>query len=74
MPGIAANLPKSYKMGIMYVLQMRELTLERLTSQVICALWHKGSHFPDQGSNLCPLHWECSFNHWPTRDVPIQVF
>ena len=29
-----------------------------------------GSYFPDQGLNLCPLHWEQSFNHWTTRRVP----
>ena len=23
-----------------------------------CAVWHVGSYFPDQGSNLCPLQWE----------------
>ena len=23
------------------------------------ALWHARSNFPDQGLNLCPLHWEC---------------
>ena len=21
-------------------------------------MWHVGSQFPDQGSNLCPLHWK----------------
>ena len=23
--------------------------------------------FPDQGSNLCPLHWQANSYHWPTR-------
>ena len=23
-----------------------------------CTMWHMGSQFPDQGLNLCPLHWE----------------
>ena len=26
--------------------------------------------FPDQGLNLCPLHWQAGFNHWVTREVP----
>ena len=25
---------------------------------------------PNQGSNLCPLQWKHSLNHWTTRDVP----
>ena len=25
--------------------------------------------FPDQGSNLCPLHWQADLNHWTTRGV-----
>ena len=28
-----------------------------------------GIQFPDQGSNLGPLHWEQSLNHWTTRKV-----
>ena len=23
-----------------------------------CTTWHVGSLFPDQESNLCPLHWK----------------
>ena len=23
-----------------------------------CTVWPKGSYFPNQGLNLCPLHWE----------------
>ena len=26
--------------------------------------------FPDQGSNLGPLHWEHSLSHWTAREVP----
>ena len=25
--------------------------------------------FPDQGSNLCRLHWQWICNHWVTREV-----
>ena len=25
--------------------------------------------FPDQGSNLCPLHWQAILNHWATREA-----
>ena len=28
---------------------------------------------PDQGSNLCPLQWECSLNHWTVREVPCHT-
>ena len=28
-----------------------------------------GIQFPNQGSNLGPLHWECSLSHWSTREV-----
>ena len=24
--------------------------------------------FPDQGSNLCPLHWQWILTHWATRE------
>ena len=30
---------------------------------------HVGSQLPDQGSNLCPLHWKHSLNHWTIREV-----
>ena len=26
--------------------------------------------FLDQGSNLCPLHWQVIANHWATMEVP----
>ena len=26
--------------------------------------------FPDQGSNLCPLHWQCGGKHWTPRESP----
>ena len=26
--------------------------------------------FPNEGSNLCPLHWNLSLNHWITKEVP----
>ena len=32
-----------------------------------------GSLFPNQGSNLCPLHWEHSLNHWTTRKSPFSL-
>jgi len=32
-----------------------------------CALWHIGSYFPDQGSNLHPLHWKWGVS---TLDLP----
>ena len=49
-----------------------------------CGLWH----FPDQGSNLCPLQGKYrvflfvwlvffevqSLNHWTTREVPKSFF
>ena len=35
---------------------------------------HVGIWFPDQGSNLRPLHWEHSLSHWTTREVPIPLF
>ena len=25
--------------------------------------------FPDQESNLCPLHWQAILNHWTTREI-----
>ena len=28
------------------------------------------SWFPNQGSNLCPLLWKHSLDHWTTREVP----
>ena len=28
--------------------------------------------FPDQGSNLCPLHCKWILHHWTTREVPEQ--
>ena len=31
---------------------------------VACGVW-----FPDQGSNLGPLHWERGLSHWTTREV-----
>ena len=31
---------------------------------------HVRPQFPNQGSNLCPLHWESRVNHWTTREVP----
>ena len=31
---------------------------------------HVRPQFPNQGSNLCPLHWESGVNHWTTREVP----
>ena len=33
-----------------------------------------GIEFPDQGSNLDPLHWECSLSYWTCREVPCHVF
>ena len=27
--------------------------------------------FLDQGSNLCPLHWQVVLNHWTTREAPL---
>ena len=33
-----------------------------------------GIQFPDQGSNLGPLHWEHSLNHWATKEVPPWPF
>ena len=30
--------------------------------------------FPDQGSNLGPLHWEYSLNCWTIREVPWWTF
>ena len=36
---------------------------------------HVGSQFPDQGSNLHPLHWKCgSPNHWTTGKVPEEGY
>ena len=35
-------------------------------------LWHVGSQFPEQGSNLHPLHWTI-LNCWTTREVPIAT-
>ena len=29
---------------------------------------------PNQGSNLRPLQWKCSLNHWTTRDVPTCLY
>ena len=26
-----------------------------------CTVQYAGSHFPDQGSNPCPLHWKFKF-------------
>ena len=31
---------------------------------------HVESRFPDQVSNLHPLQWKWSLNHWITREVP----
>ena len=25
--------------------------------------------FPDQGLNVCPLHWQVDLYHWTTREV-----
>ena len=33
-----------------------------------------GIQFPNQGSNLGPLHWEQSLSPWTTRDVPFLNF
>ena len=30
-----------------------------------------GIYFPDQGLNLCPLHWQSSLNDWTEREVPV---
>lgn len=35
-----------------------------------CAPRFVGSQFSNQGSNLCPLQWNCSLNLWTTRAVP----
>ena len=32
---------------------------------------HVGSQFPDQGSNLHPLHWKCRLNHWTAMDASL---
>ena len=34
------------------------------------ATWLAGSQFLDQGSNLCPLQWKQSPNHWTAREFP----
>ena len=39
-----------------------------LSCSVACGI------FPDQGSNLCPLHWQAILNHCATRGVPIFSF
>ena len=30
--------------------------------------------FPDQGLNLCPLHWQAILNHCATREFPLFLF
>lgn len=32
-----------------------------------------GTQFPNQGSNLCPLHCKCNINRWMAREVPQSV-
>ena len=35
-------------------------------------VWHVGSQFPDQESNLHPLHMAVqNLNHWTAREVPL---
>ena len=38
------------------------------------AMWHVGSQFPDQGSNLHPAVEAWSHNQWTTREVPTYTF
>ena len=33
-------------------------------------MWHMGSQFPNQGSNLCPLHWEQGVLTGPPGEFP----
>ena len=35
---------------------------------------HVGSQLPAQGSNLCPLSWKHSLNHWTAREVPKATY
>ena len=35
---------------------------------------HAGSYFPNEESNLRPLQWKHSLNHWATRAVPRHNF
>ena len=32
-----------------------------------------GSQFLNQGSNLCPLHWQRSLYYWTMMEVPYVV-
>ena len=42
-------------------------------------LWHTGLAAPchvgssQTRSNPCPLHWQCIFNHWTTREAPLTL-
>lgn len=36
---------------------------------MLCNMWDLSSQFPNQGSNLRPLHWKQSLNHL-TKEVP----
>ena len=41
----------------------------RLSCSTTCGI------FPDQGSNLCPLHWQWILNHWTTgKSLKHQIF
>ena len=40
---------------------------------VVCSgsyLQHAGSSFLTRDQTPGPLHWECSLNHWTTKEVP----
>ena len=37
---------------------MRHLGFLQLRSKDLVALKHVGSQFPEQGLNMCPLHWQ----------------
>ena len=61
--------------------------LSSLGSRLSCSREHRfngcGTHglscstacgiFPDQGSNLCPLHWQADSYPLATREVPLLV-
>ena len=35
---------------------------------------HVGSQLPAEGSNLCPLRWKHSLNHWTAKEVPKATY
>ena len=58
--GTQASL-ELWHVGSVVVLRLQSAGLCSSCHTGLVAPWHVGPWFPDQGSNLCPLHWKADF-------------